>query len=295
MKRLIINADDLGMAPGVNRGIVEAHRAGAVSSSTLMVNCAAAEEAVNLVQREAPNLGLGLHLNLTFGRPLLRPSEVPSLVRRNGDFVRLSRGLSLMHHWRRGDVRRELTAQLERFTELLGRLPTHLDSHQFIGSLSAECREVMLDLAEAHNLPVRRGGRALYAQFERDFASWGQVQKTLAPSLFRRYPLRRHRHIFARSVRSPDSFDYRFHAKNATAEQLLSIFATLPEGVTELVCHPGHADAGADGYPYREAELAALTDPRVRAGLAAGLAAAEVEVCTFAALSPGSAELLRPQ
>lgn len=140
----------------------------------------------------------------------------------------------------------------------------HLDSHQLIGSLSPVCREAKLDLADEYGLPVRQGGRSLFGQFERDFANWGAVAKTVAPTLFRQYPLQRHAHIFDRTPLSPDYFEYGFHGDKATLGNLLLILETLPGGVIELVCHPGYADAGADGYGKREVELAVLTDGRVR-------------------------------
>src|SRR6266576_2646393 len=74
---LVINADDLGFAPGVNRGILEAHLAGTLSSASMMVNTPAFHAAAELVQRDAPRLGVGLHLNLISGKPL---ALVPSLI-----------------------------------------------------------------------------------------------------------------------------------------------------------------------------------------------------------------------
>lgn len=268
MKRLIVNADDLGMSDSITAGILEAHQEGIVTSSTVMVNMPAARSGLELAQSEAPELGLGLHFNLSYGQPLSKAKEVPSLVRSNGQFATVTWGLGLPHRLREKDVRTELYAQFERFTELAGQLPDHLDSHQLIGTLSAECREVMLDLAEQYDLPLRLGGRALFSKFEHEFASWGGLQKTLAPSLFKAYPFKRHDHIFDRMAQSPDYFDYRFHSKRATVEQLLVILETLPEGVTELVCHPGYSGGMADSYAYREAELHVLKDARIKAKIA---------------------------
>lgn len=280
-KQLIVNADDLGMSAGINRGILEAHLDGIVSSSTVMINMPSARPGLKDAQRNAPSLGLGIHFNLTYGRPVCPPKKVPSLVRGDGMFVGVTRGLGLYHHLRSADIRLELNAQFERFCDYAGQLPDHLDSHQLIGSLSAECREVMLDIADEYTLPVRQGGRALFGQFERDFASLGNLQKTLAPVLFKRYPLKRHHHIFDRKALSPDHFDYRFHDKGANVEQLLSILDTLRDGVTELVCHPGYLGGEADGYPKRELELAALKAKKVKDKLSAS----SIELTTFAVLT----------
>src|SRR5262245_19132756 len=82
-RRLIVNADDLGRTPGINRGVVAAHRHGIVSSATLMVNYAAAAE-VKTLARQHPGLGIGLHLALTGGPSTLPPERIPSLVDGNG-------------------------------------------------------------------------------------------------------------------------------------------------------------------------------------------------------------------
>lgn len=280
-KKLIVNADDLGMSEGINRGILEAHLAGIVTSTTALMTMPAARAGIELVQRQAPGLGLGLHLNLTYGRPLLSARQVPSLVRSSGRFVSLPRGLGLRHHWRHRDIEAELNAQFERFVEVAGCLPDHLDSHQLIGSLSAECREVMLELSETHGLPVRRGGRSLFGRFERQFAARGGLQRTMATALFKRYPQERHAHIFDRTPPSPDHFEFDFYARNATPDRLLRILEALPAGVTELVCHPGYAGGDGDGYRYRERELVALTDARVKHKIAE----AGIDLTTFAVLA----------
>ena len=279
-KRLIVNADDLGLSPGVNRGILEAHLRGVVSSSTLMVNMPSAPAGAALVRAEAPRLGLGLHLNLSHGRPLLPPEEVPSLVRADGRFVSVSRGLASARCWRPDEVRAELAAQLARFTELAGELPDHLDSHQLVGSFSSVCREAMLDLSDAHRLPVRRGGRAAFRGLERE-AARRLLVSGWAPPFLRPFPWRRFDHIYDRTPPQTDHFEMGFFGPQATVETLLRIVQELPEGVTELVCHPGYLDAGADGYGWREAELAALTDPRV----SGALEAAGVLLTTFGALA----------
>jgi predicted glycoside hydrolase/deacetylase ChbG (UPF0249 family) len=83
---LIVNADDLGIFPGVNRGILEAHLNGIITSTTAMINLPDAEEGIRMVQREAPRLGMGLHFNLSFGAPVTPPEQVPSLIKANGRF-----------------------------------------------------------------------------------------------------------------------------------------------------------------------------------------------------------------
>ncbi|CAN5743479.1 chitin disaccharide deacetylase [soil metagenome] len=258
-KFLIVNADDLGLSSGVDRGIVEAHEHGIVTSTTALANLPGAAAGIALVQRRAPTLGLGLHLNLTFGRPLLPPEAVPSLVGADGRFVGVTRGFFSTRRWHLAQVRLELEAQLGRFVELTGGLPDHLDSHQLVGSLSPVCRAVMLDLADTHALPVRRGGLP-GLRVERE-PSWGGHSAT---SLFKTWSTGTFMGVYARVSLEPDALEVRFFDRGATPETLLRILSALPVGVTELVCHPGYLDVPADAYRGRETELRALTDPRMR-------------------------------
>ncbi len=256
---MIVNADDLGLSSGVDRGILEAHERGIVTSTTVLANLPGAAAGIALVQRRAPALGLGLHLNLTFGRPLLPPEQVPSLVDAGGRFVGVTRGFFSTRRWHLAQVRLELEAQLARFVELAGVLPDHLDSHQLVGSLSPVCRAVMLDLADAHALPVRRGGLP-GLRVEREPSVGGHT----AASLFKSWSTGTFMGVYARVSLEPDALEVRFFDRGATPETLLRILGALPHGVTELVCHPGYLDVPADAYRGRETELRALTDPRMR-------------------------------
>ncbi len=262
-KRLIVNADDLGMSVGVNRGIVEAHRHGIVTSTTAMVNRPAAEDGFERVRREAPELGVGLHVNLTYGRPVLPPDRIPSLVRSDGSFVSVTRGLGLPYTWARDEVEAEVEAQFDRFVRLAGGLPDHLDSHMMVGSLSASCAEAMVRIAFRHRLPMRRGGRAFVERVERELRAWGGLPQAVT-DVVRRLPAVRAATRGSGEVPSPDAFDVRFLGERATVERLLAILSGLGQGITELVCHPGYDSDAGDAYGHREVELAALTDPRVR-------------------------------
>lgn len=115
-KRLVVNADDLGLSPGVNRGIVEAHERGIVTSASLMVRWPAARDATAYARRN-PRLGVGLHLDLA------------EWACRDGEWVRLYQVVNLDD---RAAVAREVERQVEAFFELMNRKPTHLDSHQHV-------------------------------------------------------------------------------------------------------------------------------------------------------------------
>src|SRR5678815_5521316 len=129
MRTLVINADDLGFAPGVNPGIFEAYPAGTVSSASMIVTAPAFAEAAERARRDAPQLGVGLHFNLVTGTPL---SSVPSLVDpASGRFHPLD---VLVRRALAGqvdptEVRRECEAQLAALVGA-GVTPTHIDSHR---------------------------------------------------------------------------------------------------------------------------------------------------------------------
>src|SRR5262245_12244550 len=114
------------MSPGISRGILEAHTRGVVTSTTVLVNAHGAAEAL-VAARSASRLGLGLHVNLSFGRPVLPSDAVPSLVDGDGRFLSGSRLLAAMKHFRADEVQREVAAQFSRFVQLVGRPPDHLD------------------------------------------------------------------------------------------------------------------------------------------------------------------------
>jgi chitin disaccharide deacetylase len=144
MKQLIVNADDFGLTADINAGIVMAHEQGIVSSATLMVHGAAADEAAAWA-RAHPRLGLGLHIDLW------------EHVLRDGQWVRTYEHCA-------GDadaVQAEIERQLARFCELLGRAPDHLDTHQHVHRLEP-VGGVVRATAARHGLPLRGHGGLRY-------------------------------------------------------------------------------------------------------------------------------------
>jgi len=246
-RRLIVNADDLGLSPGTNQGILEAHLNGILTSTTVMINMPAAEAGIRLVQQEAPKLGLGLHLNVTTGKPVLPPERVLSLVDSSGEFPYNSKEpLSYLDGLNANEVRAEIHAQFDRFVQIAGRKPDHLDAHHhslyhFPAGLS-----VLLELAREHDLPIRAA------------CDWLTNTDYTGP----RYDTLRQMMADSPAPLWPDCFETRFYDEGVTAENLRNLLINLPEGVTELMCHPAHNDNIRQNYAaQREAELALLTDP----------------------------------
>ena len=250
-RRLIVNADDLGRSAGVDRGIVRAHREGIVTSATLMANTTDAAHA-GAVARANPSLDVGVHLVLTFARPLSEPTRVRSLVTPTGEFPR--RSLLLTREVDRDEALVEYRAQYARARELIGREPTHLDSHHWV-----------------HDMPA---------------LEWalGELARETGAAARTHDDAQRER-LRARGIRTPDRFSREFqHAGHIDVATLLGIIHRLGDGVTELMCHPAEPDAellsGSTYARERGEELATLTDPRVRRALADR----QVALTTFAAL-----------
>jgi len=250
LKRLIVNADDFGRSPGVNRGIAEAHRGGIVTSATLMVTGNAAEDAVSLA-KEMPTLGLGLHVTLTGSRSILPQREIPSLVDAKGN---LPQRRSSLDAARPEHVLAETRAQLQAFRRLVGAMPTHLDSHRHAHVYPAVL-EAFLTLSWETGLPVRSATDVM-----RDRLRLERVPTT-------------------------DYFIEEFYGDKASAASLARILGDLPMGLTELMCHPGRVDdvlRGASGYAEpRARELALLTDREARQLVQAG----GIKLVHFGALS----------
>ncbi|HWI60281.1 MAG TPA: carbohydrate deacetylase [Symbiobacteriaceae bacterium] len=153
MKRLIINADDLGLSEGANLGILRAHQTGIVTSATVMMNMPGAVAALSLA-RQHPSLGVGIHLTLTGGRPL--SPDVPSLTDADGSFLKNASSP------KRDELECELRAQVEAFLAS-GLTPTHLDSHHHVHLQIPAVAAIVLGLAEELKVPVRGlGGPARF-------------------------------------------------------------------------------------------------------------------------------------
>jgi len=234
VKRLIVNADDFGRTPGVNAGVLEAHRAGIVTSATVMVLEPAAGEGIAEALRRAPQLSLGLHFAVTGGGlPAAEPARIPTLLV-DGRFARSPERLP--HEIPREEVYRELEAQILLFEKVAGRLPSHLDSHHH-SALHPSIQLVFAEVARKRGLPAR--------------ASSEEARDALR----------------AAGVKTPDHFLDGFYGDGASAENLRATLGGLREGTSELMCHPGRADEGllaASTYAReRERELALLCDPEI--------------------------------
>lgn len=281
-RQLIVNADDYGRSAGVSRGILDAHRNGIVTSTTAMVNLE--KSGAHMAEALAcPRLGLGLHLVFSSWKPVLPPEAVPGLVDGEGFFLDQHRCWARAGEVPVDQLCAELSAQVARFVELAGRSPDHLDCHQLV-HLHPRLFEVYLDVAARHGLPVR-------VPFAPDVSRETQVAlgpflQGLAPQRLREMVETDARLLAAYGAAHPDRSLLTFFGRDAlTLERLLEIIESVPEGVSELMCHPGYADEelGRSGYrSEREVELRLLTHPAA----AERTRALGIELVTFAAVAP---------
>jgi predicted glycoside hydrolase/deacetylase ChbG (UPF0249 family) len=238
---LIVNADDLGRSAGIDAGIVAAHERGIVTSATLMANAPGAERAAMLA-RTHPTLDVGVHLVLTSARPLTDPGRIPSLVEPDGSFPRSPSAIVGKGRVRGEEALVEYRAQYARAAELLGRVPSHLDTHHWV-----------------HDEPA---------------LEWAVVELALETGAAARQHHDAQRERFrARGVRTPDRFCRAFqHGDHVSVASLLTIIERIAadgDGMTELMCHPGEKDdaellATSTYARERPVELATLTDRHVR-------------------------------
>jgi len=274
LKNLIVNADDLGWTDGVNRGIVEAFHHGIVTSTSLLANGAAFAGGVEAA-RSAPGLGVGVHLNLSDGSPVADRETVTSLLNNDGEFAggpenlllrRARRGLSL------AEVENEWDAQIQKVRDA-GISPTHLDGHKHVHMLPG-LFEIALKLAKRHDIGAIRV--SLEASSLRAALSSGSKQN--AGVVMKQGVQARGLKLLARDAReqagragisTADYFCGIAQTGELTREGMEQFVKSLPDGTTELMCHPGYADAALQKTPTRlqdsrQTELQILTDTGIR-------------------------------
>lgn len=223
---LIVNADDFGQAPAINRGIIQAHEQGVVTSTSLMVRWPDAEEAAHYA-RARHDLSVGLHIDL--GEWYVEDGTWKPLY-------------LVVPDEEEATLEAEVSRQLERFGELVGREPSHLDSHQHV-HLNEPLHSVVVTKGKALGVPVRSCEAGVI--YEGGF--YGQLDP---------------------GEPFPEGIGF---------ENLCRILEELADGVTELGCHPGGTGSPAPYAAERLDELEVLCDPR----LPGVLASLSIRLCNF--------------
>ena len=269
-----MNADDLGWTESVNRGIAEAHRHGIVSSASLLANGQAFSSAVDLA-RSTPGLGIGVHLNLSDGLPLAEASLVKGLLNESGELdatpesllLRLARRRTLLE-----EVEREWSAQIRKVRDA-GLTPGHVDGHRHVHMLPG-LFEIAVRLAKKNGIGAIRISHetsSLRAALSAGSPQHGAVvlkQGMQARGL--KLIARDARELAERAgLATADYFCGIAQTGELTREGVARLLKILPEGTTELMCHPGYADDALTKSPTRlkasrQTELEILTDTGIR-------------------------------
>lgn len=227
-KFLIVNADDFGQSPGLTRGIIEAHERGIVTSASLMTRWPAAAAAAAYA-RERPSLSLGIHVDLG------------EWAYRQGTWLPLYEVVPVEDS---EAIKTEVAKQLAAFRRLVGKDPTHIDSHQHVHQRDP-ARSVLIDTARKLGVPLRHFSTSIH--YCGDF--YGQTAEG---------------HPFPHAI---------------TVDGLREILEALPSGMTELGCHPGYGNELDTMYrDEREQETRVLCDPQVREALDS----LDIELVSFA-------------
>ena len=274
MKRLIVNADDFGLAESVNRAIIVAHRDGILTSTSLLANGPAFDQAITL-SRQFPQLSVGVHLNISEGGPISSAADIPSLVNERGELH-----LSPFRLWTKIVTRRisleeinsECRAQVLKVLRA-GVTPTHLDGHLHAHVLP-QLSPILIALAREFGI---RGVRCPAEDLQATLPLLWRLRGASIAALKRSaiaYGVSSFAQRFGEQLRIaglvyPSVFLGLAHTGFLDARALSALLALVPNGSTELMCHPGYASAqveslGGELTRERETEVLALTAPETR-------------------------------
>jgi predicted glycoside hydrolase/deacetylase ChbG (UPF0249 family) len=266
--RLIVNADDFGLTGGVNRAVIELHRAGVLTSASLMARAGATDEAIKLAC-VTPTLGVGCHVVLVDGEPVLSPS--PLVEARTGRFhptLSTFLGRLLSGRIRASEIEAETAAQIT-LLQSRGVKLTHIDTHKHTHMFPAVLRPVLRAARAA-------GIRAVRNPFEpawslRATRGGGLIRRTEV-SLLRLLEPAFRRIVAEEGFATTDGALGVLATGSLNADKIASLLGNLPDGAWELVTHPGYNDADLARahtrlLASREIERAALASLQLREGI----------------------------
>jgi len=264
MKKLIMNADDFGLHKTVNLGIIQGYASGFITSTTIMPNGAAFEHAVGLAMSN-PQLGIGIHLTLVGESPVCPPEHVKTLVDKDGRLPPQYPTFLLQYmlgHIRLSDVRRELTAQVQKVVDC-GLQVTHLDSHQHLHILPGII-EIIIDIAKDFGIKAIRIPREPY------FFIGGypfSLMRFISRGGLSCLSQLASRKIKNNQLHTSDHFFGMLAGCNMQEKYLYPILKALPDGISEIMIHPGTDDDIVNRtYNWNlhgQEELKAVTSKRI--------------------------------
>jgi hopanoid biosynthesis associated protein HpnK len=267
VRRLIVNADDFGLTTGVNRGIIQAHQRGVVTSATLMGKGAKFDEAVDWAAR-SPRLGVGCHVLLVDASPVLELRQVSSLATTNAgapkfrDSLTTFASLAMAGRLDEDQIEAEISAQISKL-QAAGIRVSHLDSHKHTHMFPVVFRP-MLRAAKACGVPaVRNPFEPLFLAGTRNWKRRFQL------GILKSFRATFQKALEESGARTPDGCVGIVATGGLTLDTFRQLIENLPEGTWEFVTHPGYNDAELDGIRTRlrhsrEKELAILTSPETK-------------------------------
>jgi predicted glycoside hydrolase/deacetylase ChbG (UPF0249 family) len=242
MTRLIVNADDFGQTPGINRAVLELHKAGLLTSATLMARAAATDQAIEIA-RSTPTLGVGCHVVLSDGQPILPPNQIPSLLDQSTKCfipgLAVFLGRLFTGRIRAEEIEAEATAQIH-YLQSRGVRVTHVDTHKHTHMFPRVLRPILRGARACGVHSVRNPFEPAWAI--RATAGTGMV-RGVQVSLLRNFQSTWHR-ILAEEGFATTSGTLGVSATGALdSVRLRRLLGSIPAGTWELVTHPGYNDA----------------------------------------------------
>ena len=282
MKRLIVNADDFGLSPEVNAGIMRAHREGILRGASLMVAEPAALPAAELA-RDNPALDVGLHAVVCQGRSMLDASRLGTAVSASGEFMDSPVSAGMRYFFDRSiraAMTDELRAQVERHLELVGYL-NHIDGHLnfHVHPLFAD---ILVNLAVEYKVPCIRLPRERVMTTLR-LRQDNAMRKLVESVIFRTLSRRTSRMMAERGLTSTDALFGLHQSGHLSEDYVVGVIDRIRDGTTELYFHPAADIGGVPPSVEAQLEVEILTGPRVRDAIARN----GIELTTFADLAKG--------
>ena len=265
MKKLIVNADDFGRRPLINQAVAEAVDKKGLLSASLMAGEPYFAEAVEIAQKR-PQLGVGVHLTLVDGQPVLPAEEIPTLAVHHGCFLP-DHGAFVKHYVQgkiaRADIEKELAAQLDKVMQT-GIVPTHVDSHQHMHMLPG-IFPLVLKLAAERGIKRVRISRGIYGN---PFTPWPGIGDLVGKFGLETLSCIDRRQAKAQGFACPDNFVGQVAGGAVTAEFMKELAEKFAAGSVEVMLHPGlknEALIAETGWQHDyEAEFHAVCDADVQ-------------------------------
>ena len=254
MKKLIVNADDFGYSEEINKGIIESHLNGIVTSTSMIVNMPGFKSAVKSAKKH-PSLDIGIHLNLTEGKPLLN-----SLLAVKGKFSGSYLNF-ILNKYPEEEIEVELEAQITKLKSA-GIKISHIDGHQHI-HVFPNVFKIIINLAKKHNIKyIRIPDEKRVSVLDKVFSASiydGQLIKNIALSVL---SLNKKRILKENGLKTTDNFYGVLSANQLTFTKMASVLKQVEEGLSELICHPGNENY--DNYLNRIREKKILTHENIK-------------------------------